>query len=97
MAGMGRVGFRGRTRRYAFLLVRARSCAGVDGATHAGDPHASFLADFLGNCAIVFPIRLLSYKNARSVTSGHNLHAVLAPRQPLTPDRLTASRLQREQ
>ena len=32
-AGMGRVGFRGRTRRYAFLLFRARSRAGVDGAT----------------------------------------------------------------
>jgi hypothetical protein len=30
---MGRVGFRGRTRRYAFLLVRARSGTTVDGAT----------------------------------------------------------------
>jgi hypothetical protein len=30
---MGRVGFRGKTRRYAFLLVRARAGAGVDGAT----------------------------------------------------------------
>src|SRR5437773_8324687 len=30
---MGRVGFRGRTRRYGFLLVRARSGAGVGGAT----------------------------------------------------------------
>ena len=30
---MERVGFRGRTRRYAFLLFRARSGAGVDGAT----------------------------------------------------------------
>jgi hypothetical protein len=26
---------------------------------HVGDPHASFLADFLGTCAIAFPIRLL--------------------------------------
>jgi hypothetical protein len=23
---------------------------------HAGDRHAAFLADFLGNCAIAFPI-----------------------------------------
>ena len=53
---MGRVGFRGRTRRYAFLLVRERSGAGVDGAAPAGDRHASFLADFLGNCAFAFPI-----------------------------------------
>jgi hypothetical protein len=26
---------------------------------HAGDRHAAFLADFLGNCAIAFPICLL--------------------------------------
>src|SRR5262245_60967163 len=45
---MGRVGFRGRTRRYAFLLRRARSGAGVDGGIPPGDRHASFLADFLG-------------------------------------------------
>jgi hypothetical protein len=37
---------------------------------HAGDRHASFLADFLGNCAIAFPICPLMPQNARSVTSG---------------------------
>ena len=54
---MGRVGFPAGTRRYVFLLVRPRSGAVVDGATpRRGDQHASFLADFLGNCAIAFPI-----------------------------------------
>jgi hypothetical protein len=50
------VGFRGRTRCYAFLLVRARSGAGVTVRHHAGDWHAAFLADFLGNCASAFAI-----------------------------------------
>jgi hypothetical protein len=42
--------------RYAFLLVRARSGADVDVRHHADDRHASFAADFLGNCVISFPI-----------------------------------------
>jgi hypothetical protein len=33
---------------------------------HAGDRHVSFLADFLGNCAIAFPICPLCY-NAKGV------------------------------
>jgi hypothetical protein len=46
---------RGVALRYAFLLVQARSGADIDGATPR-DRHASFSADFLGNCAILLPI-----------------------------------------
>jgi hypothetical protein len=44
---MGRIGFRGRTRRYAFLLVRARSGVGVRRCdTTTPDPHALFFGGF---------------------------------------------------
>jgi hypothetical protein len=43
---MGRVGFRGRTRRYAFLLVGARSGAGVDGATPRRRPASAISGGF---------------------------------------------------
>src|ERR1700732_4920435 len=43
---MGRVGFRGRTRRYAFLLVGARSGAGVDGATPRRRPACAIFGGF---------------------------------------------------
>jgi hypothetical protein len=67
---MGRAGFRGRTRRYAFLLVGARSGAGVDGAT----PRRRPMRDFWRISLAIPPSRSrsvrLCYKNARSVTSG---------------------------
>ena len=43
---MGRVGFRGRTRRYTFLLVRACSGAGVDGATPRRRPACVIFGGF---------------------------------------------------
>src|SRR4029077_9448792 len=43
---MGRVGFRGRTRRYAFPLVGARSGAGVDGATPRRRPACAISGGF---------------------------------------------------
>jgi len=43
---MGRVGVRARTRRYALLLVRPRSGAGVDGATNAWRPACAIFGGF---------------------------------------------------
>jgi ABC-type multidrug transport system fused ATPase/permease subunit len=68
---MGRVGFRGETRRYAFLLVGARSGAGVDAATLRWRPVCVIFGGFprqIGpSCSR--SVRLCA-KNARSVTSG---------------------------
>jgi hypothetical protein len=50
---MGRVGFRGRTRRYAFLQVRARSGAV---STPRRRPACVILADSLAIATVVFPI-----------------------------------------
>jgi hypothetical protein len=68
---MGRVGFRGRTRRYAFLLVRARSGAGGDGATLRRRPACVIFWQIFSAIASSRSrsVRLCA-KNARSVTSG---------------------------
>jgi hypothetical protein len=47
---MGPVGFRGETNGYNFLLVRARSRVGLDGATPRRRLACVILADFLSNC-----------------------------------------------
>ena len=53
---MGRVGFRGRTGVMPFCYSERTPARVSTVRQHTGDLHASFLADFLGNCAIAFPI-----------------------------------------
>ena len=68
---MGRVGFRGRTRRYAFLLIRARSGVGVAGAIpHRRPAGVIFWRISSATAPSCSRSVRLCYKNARSVTSG---------------------------